>query len=140
MANSYVAGVVTLLKAAFASPLQIGGISPPPLPASAFPTSTSLDLALRPYLTVQQIGNSELQSLAGLSGLNRTIMQVNCWHPSYESAFSIREAVRDVLMPFAGATAGLTIQAVNHVQDTELEDGTRMLHQLVTRYAIWWER
>ena len=129
MANSFLAGVRGVLDAAVLDPEPIGGISPPPLPSTA----------LFPYITLQQIGNTEVESMEGRSGLNRTIMQVNCWHGDYEKAFSLRRGILMLARPWTvPISLGLTIAAVHHLTDMEMYDGPRELHQLIARYAVWW--
>ncbi len=84
------------------------------------------------------MGN-ELESLTGKSGMDMTIMQVNCWHTSYESAWTMRELIKDLMLGYTGTTLGLNIKSTTHAGDREFYDGQRELHQHVARFQIWWE-
>ncbi len=111
------------------SPPVLGGISPVPVPQDA----------AFPYVTCLEVRGTELESLSGRSGLIPSIMQVNCFHQDYETAFIIREAIKDLLIDFVGTTSGLTVQSSLHNLDTELYDGPQKLHQLIARFNVWWE-
>lgn len=128
MSSSYVAGVIRVIELALAQ--VVGSISPTPVPSSA----------VFPYVVVRQIVNTEVESLLGLSNLNQTMMQVECWHPSYEVAFALRQSIRNALMAGVGpiSGSGLTIDAINTRGETDLYDGQRELHELIARYGIWW--
>lgn len=127
--SSHVAGIIQLIKASFPSPV-IGGISPPPVPPNV----------IEPYVTVQEIMGRELESLTGPSGLSRSIMQVNCWSSSYESAYNLKASIKAMLLAFTGTTpTGSKIQAVNPQYDTELYDSERKINQSIVRLFVWWE-
>lgn len=125
--TSYVASIVNVIERSVQA--AIGSISPPPVPPNAN----------FPYITVHQIGKTEVESLTGVSGLTRTVIQVNCWHPDYETAFSLRHTIQGVILAFTGDTLGNSLQASNPLHDMELFDGVRELHQLIGRYSVWWE-
>ena len=124
--SSHIAEVITLIKNSLGS--SIGGISPHPVPPQA----------VFPYITVTEIHGSELESLTGISGQNRMIVQVDCWDKSHEVAWGIRVRVKALLLPYKGTAGTQTVAAVNHQNDAALYDGNRSLHQLVTRLFIWW--
>lgn len=126
--RSYVAGLVDLIAVGY--PTVASSVSPPPLPPTA----------VFPYVTVHQIFGEELQSMDGLSGMTSTMMQVNCWDKDYERAFSLRASLTTLIMAGVNTvTLGLNLKAVSIPRYQELYDGPRELHQLIGRYAIWWE-
>jgi len=124
--NTFVAEVIQLLKGHFTS--SLGGISPVPLPPSA----------AFPYVTVQEITVKEVEHLAGLSGVQQTIIQVNVWAKDFESAGTVRDSAKLYLCGFSGTAGSRVIQGVNPVVDSMLHDGVRSLHQGVTRVLVTW--
>jgi hypothetical protein len=129
---SPVAGIITLLNSQFSSP-QMVGISPPPLPSNAGD----------PYVTVQEIMDLETESMEGQSGLLKSVIQVNVWSNSYETAHALRKAIRDYLLSFSGPIGGsppdATLDAVNHIGGFELNKGLVERHQLISRFKTWWQ-
>lgn len=124
--SSHIASMVGAIMANITSP-DLKGIGPTPLPANA----------LTPYITVQEIINQDLENMEGKSGLQHSMIQVNCWHNDYETAWTLRERVKGLNL--IGTFKGNKIQAVNHKQDAELYDAERKIHQLITRLMIWFE-
>lgn len=128
MADSRIAELVKFLMGHDPNP-ALGGISPHPVPARA----------VMPYVTIREILAKELESLNGRSGLVRTIEQVECWDSDYERAHQLREFIKDRLLQFSGPIDTRTVDGpINHVMDVELYDGTRELHQLASRFQVWW--
>lgn len=130
MAGSHVAALVQVIQGLSLSPTP-GGISPVPLPKGAS----------FPYITVRKVHGTELENLSGRSNLLETVMQVDFWSKDYEEAFSMQTAVKDALLEgigVSGGSTGFTLKTCNHVNDAELFDDVRELHQLITRFHIWW--
>lgn len=129
MADSHTAAIVQFINA-----LSIAVAGPPPLPLNA---------AL-PYVTVREVIASELESLTGKSNLTRTVMQVECWSKDYEMANSIRESIKGPgdgsgLLGAYGAVGTRNVQGpINHIMDAELYHERLEIHQLITRYLVWW--
>lgn len=87
--------------------------------------------------TVHEILGKREEVLDGTNaGLLRTQMQINLWHYDYEVAALAREDVRDFLL----FNTPITLNGVNHQIDTELYDGDRELHQLITRLIVCFYR
>lgn len=133
--RSHVGGLIDYIKALVFEP-QPRGYTPTKLPFKA----------QMPHVTVIELSAKELENLVDISELTQTIMQVSCWSKDYSEAFQVREAIKANTLYFSGPVlnsigtdTGLVIQGVNHVLDTELWDSDRELHQLITRYKIWWE-
>ena len=124
--NTFVAEVIQLLKAHFTS--SLGGISPAPVPPGA----------LFPYITVTEITVKEVEHLAGLSGVQQTIIQVNVWAKDFEIAGTVRDSAKLYMCGFRGTAGTRYIQGVNPVVDSMLHDGVRSLHQGVTRVLVTW--
>lgn len=123
--NSHAAEVITLLKAHVTG---VVGISPSPVPPQpAFP-----------YVTVAELRGDEVQSLTGVSGLNRTIIQIDIWDKTHETAWNMREAIKSYLLPFKGTAGTQTIRLVTFNVENMFYDGNRSLHQAVVRLFIWW--
>lgn len=123
--DSNIAALVAILS----STDGLGDIGPTPIP----------DNALFPYLVVKQIRWDKLQSHDGSSGVGPAIMQVDCYHKDYETADAIRRAAALLLDHAVGESSGVTIQGANHVNDFDLYDDARQLHQCITRYKVWFE-
>ena len=122
--NSNLAGLVALIQTA--SIAGVGGISPLPIP----------DRAVFTYVTVREVMGKELQTLDNLvDGLNKTVMQIDCWDSNYEAAWAVRNKLKQALLGYSDAN----VFPINHVNDAELYDGPRKMHQLVCRLLIWWK-
>jgi hypothetical protein len=89
-------------------------------------------------VTVQEITVKEVEHLGGLSGVQQTIIQINCWAKDFESAGTIRDAAKAYMCGYSGTAGSRTIQGVNPVVDSMLHDGVRSLHQGVTRILVTW--
>lgn len=128
MSDSYLAGMRVALTGVL-SPAP-SRISPPPLPSDA----------TFPYLTLHQAVGEEVESLQGTSGLTGTVMQCNCWSPTYDEAFALRSAIVAALPSKVGAVAGtgLVIDAISGYRYSELWDAARQLHQVILRVGVWW--
>jgi cobalamin biosynthesis protein CbiG len=114
---SRIAAVITTVRGlAFSA-----GIGPPPVP----PDDSQL-----PYITVQEIMNTEIESMYGPSGLVRTVIQLSVHSKNYSESWSIREACKKAL---------INPTSVQFIQDHELYDGERSLHQHVARFNVWGE-
>ena len=127
MPNSYVAELGALIRANISSPAP-ADVTPPPVPQTATYT----------YVTVEQLPSREAETLTGRSGLCHAMMQIGCWDKDYEAAWQMREAIKNFVMGFRGATGSQTIYGVNHQNSAELYDGNRSLHHLTVRLWIWW--
>lgn len=127
--TSHVAGIVGLLMAEISSSVM-RGISPPPIP--------SLTTAY-PYVTVSEISNIETENLEGVTGVQHSVIQTSTWDRNYETAFTLRAVIKDALLGYSGISLALHIQGINHIMDAELYDADRELHQLISRFSVWWE-
>lgn len=122
--------LITIIESLFGSPMTIGGVGLTPLPPNP----------KLPWVTVQEISIREEEKLdAARVGLVLTVAQINVWDSQYSRAFGKREVIRDYLYSFKGVINSNKIAAVNADVDREFYDGTRELHQLVTRFRIYWE-
>ena len=122
---SRVAAIVTMLDTGVPA---LVALSPPPVPPDA----------VFPYVTVQEVLETELENLIGRSGNTRTVMQVNVFSKSYEEAESVREACKVYLMGRTGVFQGQTIDAINYQHGGYLYDGQQSLHQCIARFLVWW--
>jgi hypothetical protein len=129
MSQSRVAACVQLILANNAGNAICRGVSPRPLP----------DNGPFPYITVQEPTDRKLLTLTGPTGISESFIQFNCWSKDYEEANTSREALKIILDDYSGAAGSRVIDSSDHNLDTELYDGDRELHQLITRYHIWWE-
>jgi hypothetical protein len=113
--------------------LGVNGYSVPPL--QAVPDDNHL-----PWITIQMVAGSELESLGGLSGLTLTTMQINVWSVAYDEAIRIRDLVVDALKDFSGpvASSPLSIDRITNIRYRELYDETVNLYQGILRVDIWW--
>lgn len=127
--TSHVAGIVGLLMAEISS-VDMKGISPPPIPSST---------TLYPYVTVSEISNIETENLEGITGVQHSVIQTSTWDRNYETAFTLRAVIKDTLLGYSGTSLTLHIQGINHIMDAELYDSDRELHQLISRFSVWWE-
>lgn len=131
MSISYIGGMKMGLEA-LAVPLDPAPtrISPPPVPPEAS----------FPFLTLQQIVGEEEESLAELSDLTSTHIQLNCWSTLYDEAFALRAALVRGLQTISGpiGSSGLAIDTITQYRYTELFDPARELHQLILRVRVWW--
>jgi hypothetical protein len=127
--SSYVAGLVSLIEGTVFVP-PIGGVSPYPL----------LPTAVLPFINVREVFGRQLQNLSTRSGMIETIMQIDIWSKDYEEAYEIRKTANNALIDTFGSVGSLIISGpIRHVTDAELYDGTRRIHQLISRFHIWWE-
>lgn len=130
---SELAGITYLLTHGVTG-LSSANVAPPPLPSDA----------AFPYVTVHMPAGMGLESLNGPSGIKRTLAQVNVWHGSYETAWALRETIRDLILATSGNVGnGRVIEAANMsagygAGESELYDTARNLHQLILRIMIWW--
>lgn len=92
MAGSRLASIVHALS----SIPDLAGISPVPLPPKA----------VFPYITLQEILSTEVESHDGPSGLVETAFQINCWAKTYEAAFSLRVEVQSFLVSYIRESKG----------------------------------
>lgn len=113
------------------NPASYAKITTPPLQRSATQPL--------PYITVQTVTSTEMDSHDGRSFLIECIIQVNCWHKIYDTAFLLREAVKDALIPFSGPVLDVMVQGGNHIVDRELYNSDIEAHQLITRISMWFE-
>ncbi len=123
--SSRVARIIDILDAGLSSPPVATGYGPNPIPEDA-------EL---PYVTVQEVNASPLESMEGPSGKTRTLIQVNCWAKDYEEAWEARRLITDYLHTYRDSE----VVAVNFPRSHELYDGLRRLHQLIAAFWIWWE-
>ena len=127
---SNIAAIITRLRDQLSLGTDYNGIGPVPVP----------DNATLPYITVQQIMLTKLQSHDGDSGVGPCLMQVNCFDKNYETADALRALVDEALDGLAGVFAGVTSQGANHNHSHDIYDSERELHQCVTRHTVWFER
>jgi predicted small lipoprotein YifL len=112
--------VATVITKIMNSVAGVGTIGPLPLPPS--PTY--------PDVRVEELFNYEVQSLSGPSGLQRAVVQVNVFDKDYSRAWGLRESIKKALVDAS---------SVQFVQDGELYDGLRELHQCIARVMVWGE-
>lgn len=125
--------------------MSIAGISPVPLPDDAFKTVAG------PWVTVQEISTKELQTQSGGSGVGPSIIQVNVWNAQYEYADAARKRIYNILSNLSGSisvsgsvgggsvSGAVVCQGSNFMGNHELYDPIRELHQLVSRFQMWFE-
>ena len=132
MSDSRAAGLVQLIQAATLSPSPVS-IGPAPLP---------LNTTVDPGITISEMLTMELENIDGRSFLTETIMQINCISKNYETAWQLREQVKDLIIEYTGqcGTTNQYIDSVNHNTDREFYDDPRELHICITRLHIWWTK
>lgn len=114
--------------------LTTANVAPPPLPPDAS----------FPYVTLHMPSGMGLESLNGPSGIKQTLAQANVWHANYETAWTLRETIRDLILATSGNVGNSrVIEAANMsagygAGEMELYDTARKLHQLILRIMIWW--
>lgn len=129
---SRASGLIALLSSLV--PTSVVGVRIHPLPDNIDGTPISY-----PFITIIEGNASKLLSLTGPVGNTDSWFQINVWSNDYEQAAVCRELVKDILDSYAGVAGTRVIDSSDHILDTELYDGDRELHQLITRYHIWWE-
>lgn len=126
---SRLGALVKFIKTLTFSP-ALAGIGPNPLPLNA----------TFPYVIVREIFSVDQVILTGRNGTTRSILQVEVWSKGYDEAYHTRETIKNGLIDYAGALdARTTIGPIAHVIDVELYDARVELHQLISRFEIWWE-
>lgn len=130
--NTRTANLITVIKDAASPAFAISGITPPPIPSYAFANSPN------PWVTVQETHSKEEENLVELSGIRRSVMQVNCWSGDYEASGELREQIKFYLLSFKGSAGDSAIASVRHGSDHELFDGERQLYQAILILFVWW--
>jgi hypothetical protein len=95
--------------------------------------------AVFPYITVEETPFKETQSLSGKSGLAGIPMQISCYDPNHDTAWALREAVKNYLLNYRGAAGDRDIQTIMHRSDRHLYITERALHQCITTLVVWFE-
>ena len=130
--SGLVSALVTLLQTV--NPPIAQNFTPPPLPDEA-----SVNWPI-PWIVVRNVTTKKVKDLSGDAGLAWSIMQVECWSNQYDSADVCRGLVKNKLedIPSGTVVNNLTIDGSTHVIDTDIYNGSKELHQLITRYKVWW--
>lgn len=108
-------------------------ITAPPLASST----------VMPAITIQMITGRELESLDGVSGILRSIMQVNCYATDSEVADQLRRSIKDAILGSRDIIitgSDLTLAAVNHNGDRDQWEDKIRKHCMMVDLQIWWER
>lgn len=89
-----------------------------------------------PAATYQRIGADIEYDLNGPGGLERPLVQIDCWADSFAEARGIAGAVRDVLHGYYGLMGDLTVQRVVIEREADEFEAETKLYRCSADYRI----
>lgn len=90
-----------------------------------------------PAITLQIVAGESVYSSSGLSNLENSLVQVDCWARTYADADALFEAVRKACATYSGNVSGVDVQGIFLEQKRDLYDSEAKLNRRSADFSVW---